>query len=181
MDGFHSEFTDVKEAIGNAALLPLRTKQKGPALAQADLKKDIIDEAIYYFKSLIFFRNFEIKSNSDRVLVYLILYITECLKKFQRCNNKATATREMTNMGQAKFPLPGENGFPLGVGNMFQKPRDQAEADKLRAYFTQLRLELGQRMVEKVYPSDSSEPSKWWLCFSKRKFLDQSLSAPGAL
>ena len=44
---------------------------------------DIIDEALYYFKANVFFRTYEIRSEADRVLIYLTLYITDCLKKLQ--------------------------------------------------------------------------------------------------
>ena len=52
--------------------------------AAADGSTDIIEEAIYYFKANIFFKNYEIKGDADRVLIYLTLYISECLKKLQR-------------------------------------------------------------------------------------------------
>lgn len=45
---------------------------------------DIIDEALKYFKPNVFFREFEIKGAADRTLMYLLLYITECLKRLQR-------------------------------------------------------------------------------------------------
>ena len=41
---------------------------------------DIIDEALAYFKANIFFKNFEIKSDADRTLIYITLYISECLR-----------------------------------------------------------------------------------------------------
>lgn len=45
---------------------------------------DIVDEALEYFKPNIFFREFEIKGSSDRTLIYLTFYITECLRKLSR-------------------------------------------------------------------------------------------------
>lgn len=42
----------------------------------------------------------------------------------------------------------------VGQGNFFNSPPDQ-----LRQYFTQLRQELGQRLVEKVFGSED-KPSK---------------------
>ena len=44
---------------------------------------DVIDEALTYFKANVFFRTYEIRSEADRVLIYLTLYITDCLKKLQ--------------------------------------------------------------------------------------------------
>lgn len=57
----HSEFVPAPNTIGNMALLPLRTKFRGPAPMNMDLEKDIIDEALYLFKSLIFLRQYELK------------------------------------------------------------------------------------------------------------------------
>lgn len=76
--------------------MPLRTTYKGPAPRTGftffkfyvvfiiDQAEDIIDEALTYFKPNIFFRQFEIKGSADRTLIYLFLYITECLKKLQK-------------------------------------------------------------------------------------------------
>jgi len=56
--------------------------------------------------------------------------------------------------------------------------KNDSEADALRTYLTQIRQETGKRVVEKVF-DDENAPSKWWLCFAKRKFMDKSLSGPG--
>lgn len=42
---------------------------------------DVIDEALHYFKANVFFRTYEIKSDADRVLIYVTLYIQ--VKKLQ--------------------------------------------------------------------------------------------------
>ncbi len=39
------------------------------------LEQDVIDEALHYFKANVFFRTYEIKSDADRVLIYVTLYI----------------------------------------------------------------------------------------------------------
>ena len=46
----------------------------------------MIDEALTYFKANVFFRTYEIRSEADRVLIYLTHYITDCLKKLQVCS-----------------------------------------------------------------------------------------------
>ena len=70
--------------VGNMALLPIKTKVKGPAPTQTTDDPDIIDETLQCFKANVFFRNFEIKSEADRVLIYMTLYITDCLMKLQK-------------------------------------------------------------------------------------------------
>ena len=44
---------------------------------------------------------------------------------------------------------------------------------------TQVRSEVGARLVERVFDSKLSpdgKPSKWWICFARRKFLKAELS-----
>ena len=56
-----------------------------------------------------------------------------------------------------------------------QKIKFRGEADEMRQYFTQIRQEVGGRLVERVYNSPDGKASKWWVCFSKRKFLNMEL------
>ncbi|XP_067648761.1 actin-related protein 2/3 complex subunit 3-A-like [Haliotis asinina] len=176
MPAYHSQFTNPPKLIGNMALLPLRTTYKGPAPRDTS-DMDIIDEAIYFFKANIFFRNYEIKSEADRTLIYITLYISECLKKLQKCTSKNQGEKEMYTLGISNFPIPGEPKFPLNA--MYTKPANRGEDDTMRAYLQQIRQETGLRLCDKVFDAATDKPSKWWLCFAKRKFMDKSLSAPG--
>lgn len=175
MPAYHSDLT-APNSIGNMALLPINTKFRGPA-PPGDGSKDIIDEAIYFFKANIFFKNYEVKTPADRVLIYLTLYVTECLKKLQRCTSKVQGAKDMQQLGIASFSIPGEAGFPLNA--MYAKPANRQEADQMRAYLQQIRQETGTRLVEKVMDPATNKPSKWWMCFVKRKFMDKSLAARG--
>jgi len=175
MPACHSLFTENSQSVGNMAILPLKTKYKGPAPTGAlgDDDMDIIDEALMYFKANVFFRNYEIKSEADRVLIYLTLYIIECLKKLDRCHSKNQGLKEMHSLAIARFELPGEAGFPLNA--MYTKPADSREEETMRSYLTQLRQEIGLRLCDKVFDPDTDKPSKWWTCFSKRKFMGKAL------
>lgn len=140
----------------------------------------------------MFFRTYEIKvsplfllcfkathffqSEADRLLIYITLYITECLKKLQRCSNRNLGQNEMYTLAISRFDIPGDPGFPLN--SVYSKAKTPSDAEFLRAYLTQLRQEVGLRVVEKVFGEDG-KPSKWWLCFAKKKFMDKSLSGPG--
>ena len=55
----------------------------GSSTHRDSAEADVIDEALTYFKANVFFRTYEIRSEADRVLIYLTLYITDCLKKLQ--------------------------------------------------------------------------------------------------
>ncbi|KAI5719964.1 hypothetical protein M8J76_017297 [Diaphorina citri] len=157
MPAYHSTLTDFNQCVGNIAMLPIKTQYRGPAPQFTTGEQDIIEEALYYFKANVFFRTYEIKSEADRLLIYITLYITECLKKLQKCPTKAQGQNEMYSLALAKFDLPGEAGFPLNS----------------------VRQETGLRVCERVFNTPDGKPSKWWLCFSKKRFMDKSLTALG--
>lgn len=82
---------------GNFALLPLRTRTRGPAQQLPPLPADLteltidashesydpLDEVISLFRANTFFRNFEVKGPADRVLIYGILFVSEALSKIK--------------------------------------------------------------------------------------------------
>lgn len=67
-----------------------------------------------------------LQSEADRLLIYITLYITECLKKLQRCSTKNQATNEMYSLAISRFDIPGDPGFPLNT--VYAKPQSQQEA-----------------------------------------------------
>lgn len=131
MQVYHSKIVngDCKR-VGNFALLTFRTKQRGPigALDAQDVadELDILDEALFYFKANVFFKTYEIQGDADRVMIYLTLYITECLKKLQKCVKKSQALSEMHSLAISKFDSPGEPSFPLPT--VYTKPATNEEA-----------------------------------------------------
>lgn len=82
-------------ASGNFPLLPLRTRTRGPAYVLPALPPgssdvdidpnsesyDCVDEILSLFRANVLFRNFEIKGPADRMLIYGILFVSECLGK----------------------------------------------------------------------------------------------------
>ncbi|XP_056129016.1 actin-related protein 2/3 complex subunit 3-B-like [Lampris incognitus] len=176
MPAYHSSLMCApNQLVGNMALLPLKTQFKGPAPKEAD--SDVIDEAIYYFKANVFFKNYEIKNEADRTLIYVTLYISECLKKLQKCSSRSQGETEMYILGITNFPIPGEPGFPLNA--MYAKPSNKQEEETMRAYLQQIRQETGLRLCDRVFDPQADKPSKWWVCFAKKQFMNKSLSAPG--
>jgi actin related protein 2/3 complex subunit 3 len=151
-------------------ILPLRTKFRGPAPITGE-DYDIIDEAIAFFKANVFFKNFEIKSEADRTLIYLTLYISECIKKVQKSTSKNAGAKELAAYAIAKFDLPGDPGFPMN--QIFARPSDRGQEDTMRMFLTQLRQETSARLLDKIF--DNDKPSKWWTCFVRRKFMDIAL------
>ena len=151
-------------------------------LASAD-EVDIIDEALMYFKPNIFFREYDINGGADRTLIYLFLYITECLKRLYKVSilyvqitmilqapKKSQAVKDLTTMAlESKLPIPGESSFPFA--GLYKPPANAQEEgtlcwlfntcylETMRAYLQQLRQEVSVRLIEQVYKG-SDEPSK---------------------
>ena len=83
--------------IGNFPLLPLRTRVRGPAYTlpldaslpahlspEPDSESyDALDEVLSLFRANTFFRNFEIQGPADRLMIYGILWVSECLGKIR--------------------------------------------------------------------------------------------------
>jgi actin related protein 2/3 complex subunit 3 len=58
---------------------------------------------------------------------------------------------------------------------MFNAPANRQEAETLRQYLMQVRQELAARLLARIYEEGADKPSKWWLSFTKRKFMGKSL------
>ncbi|KJE93700.1 arp2/3 complex 21 kDa subunit [Capsaspora owczarzaki ATCC 30864] len=179
MPAYHSNFNELPglRSLGNFAFLPLNSSVKGPA-PRGDGSEDIVEEALKYFKANVFFKNFDIKGNADRVLIYLTLYITDCLQKLAKCPTKNDGLKAMNTMSLETFSLPGDKNGNFPLNGLYQLPEARADADTMRQYITQLRQEIGIRLCERVYKNGPAD--KWWMCFQKRRFLNKSLDGRNA-
>jgi hypothetical protein len=129
--------------VGNFPLLPLRTRTRGPAYAlpapgaDANLgpadspdpdseSYDILDEVLLLFRANTFFRNFEIQGPADRLLVYGIWFVTDCLARIRPAATLRDATKDVNNLAlDNNFALPGDPAWPLnqvGVGGLKTPP-----------------------------------------------------------
>ena len=120
---------NVPRLVGNVPLLPLRTKTRGPAYTlpfpqpplpaaespDPDAESyDVLDEVLLLFRANTFFRNFEIQGPADRLLIYGILFVSECLAKIRPHHSVRDATKEVFNVAlDINFAIPGDPGFPL--------------------------------------------------------------------
>ncbi|XP_051788200.1 actin-related protein 2/3 complex subunit 3-like [Erpetoichthys calabaricus] len=159
---------DLKQT-SNMALLPLKTLFKGPGPKETK-ENDIINEAIYYCTANVFFKNYKIKNEADRTLMYVTLYISKCLKKLQKCSSRNQGEKEMYILGIIKFPILGEPRFPLSP--MYADPSDKQKEGTMRASLQQIRQETGLRLCDKVFDTQADKPCKWWMCFVKRQFIN---------
>lgn len=66
------------------------------------------------FRANTFFRNFEIQGPADRLLVYGILFVSECLSKIRPNATARDAQKDVMNTAlDLNFAIPGDPGFPL--------------------------------------------------------------------
>jgi len=197
----HSSFVDWSGPVScGCALLPLKTKVKGPAAPCPNDSIDIIDEAIMFFRANVLFRNFQPSSPADLTLCYLTIYIGELLRAFTKCRTKDDAKKTITSLSMStSFAVPGDKTFVLP--GFFTTPATRQEGEAFKSYFRQAREETAIRMVELAYspqpiitqsteqttPQTSSSSSsssttpgggpdathnKWWMAFAKRKFMN---------
>lgn len=175
MPAYHSSFlgSDQSErVIGSICLLPIHTKFRGPSFPPQE-EYDIVEEVLDLFRANSFFKNFEIKGPADRLLIYGILYVSQCLSKLTKMTPMRDASRTLNNLALDSFPVPGEIGFPLN--SLYYAPSNKNDADLLRAYLLQFRQELADRLIRRIYEGDTTAPNKFWLAFTRRRFMNRSL------
>ncbi|KAL0286144.1 UNVERIFIED_CONTAM: Actin-related protein 2/3 complex subunit [Sesamum angustifolium] len=119
MQVYHSSFIDDEEITKacDCPLLPLKSHIKGPAPVFEQDSMNIVDEAITFFRANVLFRNFDIQSSVDKLLIYLTFYLNIALKRLEGCRTLAEGTKAIINLGLEKVPVPGEHGY-LFSGNM---------------------------------------------------------------
>lgn len=172
MPAYHSKLLGMEatEACG-CALLPLKTKTRGPAPACTD-EEDIVDEVMKYFRPNCLFRNFEVKGGADRTLIYLTLTMQQILKECERFKTRPEAEKAVHALIIKQFPIPGGPGWALG--GMFPNPSDLQDGETWRLYMKQAREEVANRTLDVLYYPDGSK-NKWWNSFAKRKFMGKEL------
>ena len=90
---------------------------------------DILDETLDLFRANSLFRNFEIKGPADRLLIILILFISDCLAKIGSARTPPTeieASKSLNTMAVDTFALPGDANFPLNAH--YAPPASRADA-----------------------------------------------------
>lgn len=174
MPAYHSTYLNepAERTVGNIVLLPINTKYKGPAFP-ANAEYDIVEETLDLFRANSFFKNFDIKGPADRLLIYGILFVSDCLSKLNARTTYKDAVRALNNLALDSFALPGDIGFPLNA--LYQAPASKNEAELLRGYLQQVRQELADRLLKRIYADDENVPSKHWLAFTRRRFMNKSL------
>jgi actin related protein 2/3 complex subunit 3 len=175
MPSYHSHFGDDADKfpiISKVPLLPLKTKFKGPAASAKADEKDIIDEAIFYFRANVLFQSYEVNNPADVGLVQCTLYIQQIIAMLKKYDSKSAAEKQIGKILHDNATLPSDKSHPLR--NLCPKAKDSKSAEKLRNYLTQMRKETLTRMLDILYAEDGA-PNKWWFQFHKMKFMGMAL------
>jgi hypothetical protein len=89
---YHSSFHAGEHAsVCGCAILPLNTVAKGPAPPTKE--RDIIDEVLDLYRANVLFRNYDVRNNADKLLIYLSIFVTACLKRERTSAPAARAAR----------------------------------------------------------------------------------------
>lgn len=67
---------------------------------------------------------------ADRVLIYLIMFIRECIVKSQKCPNAAEARKTLNTFALSNFSIPGDSKFPLN--NLYPAPATRQDGGVLK-------------------------------------------------
>eukprot|EP00658_Telonema_sp_P-2_P069265 TRINITY_DN583_c0_g1_i7.p2 TRINITY_DN583_c0_g1~~TRINITY_DN583_c0_g1_i7.p2 ORF type:complete len:178 (+),score=37.16 TRINITY_DN583_c0_g1_i7:257-790(+) len=174
---YHSKWNKEDPAGGflmGMGVYPLRSCIAGPAPEAPELGEDIVDEAIDKFKANVMFRNFKPEGPADLVHLYLLLYIHQCLQRFDKCENKRKAQEAVNELLALKVLVPFDSEFP--VSPLYTQSTSASEKRDTVKYFAQLRREASLRLIPIVYDAAPDQTGdKWWLCFAKRAFLKKPL------
>lgn len=168
---YHSEIpSEGSPTACGCALLALNTKVRGPARKAEG--EDVVDEALRYFRANVLFRKYDVQGPSDKLLIYLTLYINSCVRKLESCPSPAAAQKALFQHAIENIAVPGEPSFPLG--GFFTPPANKDEGELLRNYLKQVREEVGTRLIPLCYTADGKH-NKFWMAFAKRKFMNKEL------
>ena len=185
---YHSAFTELPDSIQlscGVPLLPLRTQTRGPAPKTTDF--DIVDEAIQYFRPNVLFRKYAIQSDADKLLIYLTLYISQCLKRLHQSqapsssassqnNNNSRKKNLMTEGAKLLFALAHDHfDVTTGLGGIINGPKTFQEGETLKSYLAQCREEIGLRLIDHLYVDEGTKMNKFWMAFAKKKFMNKEL------
>jgi actin related protein 2/3 complex subunit 3 len=172
MPAYHSIFND--NVYATACGIPLIDfkADKPVDLDPSKLKSqavDIIDEAFIYFRANILFKNFQIKGDADKLLVYITVYISKCLEVAAQYSGDLEKTRTVlkTLADDAEWTLSYKGNFLNNLTTCVV-----SEEGELQTYLKTVRKCVGFRLLTILYENEyGTLDLKFWLGFAKRKFL----------
>lgn len=174
MPSYHSIFNKMNyDKLCGIPVMPFVAK-KTPTLNYEDINipldknpLDIIDEAIIYFRVNVLFKNYMILGDSDRLLVYITVFIQ---KSLEAANNPDIVKAK----GNMKALIDNCEFVPSYKAHFMNNLiiLEQTEVAPLQQYLKKIRKEVVERMQHLLYESDTTKLDiKYWLGMGKKKFM----------
>jgi actin related protein 2/3 complex subunit 3 len=173
MPSYHSIFNDINypSACGIPIIefvtkLPDMDSNK-LKVSMSEIDIDIIDEALIYFRANVLFKNFPIKGDADKLLIYITIFIQKCLETI--CNQEIDKAKAlMKNLIDECEWIPNlKSHFLNSLVNL-----KNDEVVELQVFLKSVRKELVNRLQYLLYDSDyKTLDLKYWLGFAKKKFM----------
>ena len=132
-----------------------------------ELDLDIIDEALIYFRANVLFKNFPIKGDADKLLIYITVFIAKCLEVANNQEPEKAKTLMKNLVDDCEWSPVYKAHFLNALLTVKQN-----EVNELQLYLKQVRKEVVVRLSFVLFDSDSKTLDlKYWLGFAKRKFM----------
>jgi actin related protein 2/3 complex subunit 3 len=145
------------------------TKLKLP-LNEIDL--DIIDEALIYFRANVLFKNFPLKGDADKLLVYITVFISKCLEVAYNQDIEKAKTLIKNLVDDCEWTPNYKMHF---MNNLVTVKLN--EVNELQSYLKSVRKEVVMRLMFILYDSEyKTLDLKFWLGFAKKKFLGYDMT-----
>jgi actin related protein 2/3 complex subunit 3 len=132
-----------------------------------EIDLDIIDEALIYFRANVLFKNFPIKGDADKLLVYITVFISKCLEVAYNQEIDKAKTPMKNLIDECEWSTNLKSHF---LNNLLNYKAN--EAYDLQVYLKSIRKEVVMRMMYILYDSDHKTLDlKYWLGFAKKRFM----------
>ena len=174
MPAYHSIFNKADISKKYCGIPVLEFKQnKNPTLDSSKIKVnlsevevDIIDEAIMYFRANVLFKNFSIDGDSDKLLVYITVFIQKCLEA-ANVQDQVKAKQNMRKLVDGCEYLPKTDNF----FNVLVTLKDN-ELKDLQNYLKTIRKETVERLIYLLFDDPKTKmDAKYWIPLGKKKFM----------
>ncbi len=146
-----------------------------PNIDPSQLKKDvqetdldIIDEAIIYFRANVLLKNFPMKGDADKLLVYITVFIQKCLEVISNDTDVNKAKSNLKNLiDDAEYNPNNKSHFFNSLVTI-----NNSEITELQNYLKSVRKEVVNRMQYLLFDALwGTLDLKFWLMFAKRRFM----------
>ena len=198
MPSYHSIlYTDDKNTVLSCGF-PLINfdSNKTPVLDYKKIKEksndvDLLDEALTYFRLNVLFKNYPIKSDGDKLIVYSTVFISKCLEIFFNNSSDIKKCKDLLKelILEAEWSPNYKSHFLNGIltssENSNSNNNDNLNSTNnsnfnfnsneilaLQKYLKSVRTELVYRINYILFDEEgATSKNKFWLPYAKKKFL----------